>query len=693
MVSFGKKLKERQVQEWQEYYINYKLMKKKLKQYANHSQAVVLDRRFVLKDFSRMLDNQIEKIVLFLLEQQGALASRISELNEQKESLQEEPDIGKINELREAYQAVGRDLLKLPYFVEINAIGLRKILKKFDKRFGYKFTDYYVKTRANHPYSQLQQVFKHVGLGAVVGAISRNLADLQDRQGSYLSIYDQPSLPLQDPVVDSMQAAVDRLSHSTNFLNFMAQHALIMQEELPTPVEEEVDDQRYHFMSLLLNLANTFLYMVNTYIIVPTADDYSMSLGAAATVCGIVIGAMAVAQIFSSVYFSAWSNRSYFRPLIFSSIVLFIGNVMYALAYDLKSISVLLIGRLFCGFGSARAVNRRYISDCVPLKIRMQASAGFVSASALGMACGPAIAGVLQTNFKIYKITFNKETLPGWLMAISWLIYLIWLWFSFKEPVRDTEIHNVPQESKAEPDSLEKGIVEPLLLKSSENQQDEDEQEDEDEEASEDSHQPANSIAAAYRLLTPSVKVQLLIYFMLKYAMEILLSESSVVTTYYFSWSTGTVAIFLACLGLTVLPVNLVVGSYISNMFEDRQILLASEIMVCIGIVLSFNVIIPYSVPQYVCSGLLLFVAAEVLEGVNLSLLSRVMSSRLSRGTYNGGLLSTEAGTIARVIADATITLAGYLGESMLLNVTLLPSLFICAVSILATFWTYNSLY
>ncbi|KAG5588881.1 hypothetical protein H5410_039395 [Solanum commersonii] len=694
MVSFGKKLKGRQIQEWQGYYINYKLMKRKLKQYANQSQVVVLDRRFVLKDFSRMLDNQIETIVLFLLEQQGALASRISELNEQKDFLQEVPDISKIDELREAYQAVGRDLLKLLYFVEINAIGLRKILKKFDKRFGYKFTDYYVKTRANHPYSQLQQVFKHVGLGAVVGAISRNLADLQDRQGSYLSIYDQPALPLQDPVVDSMQAAVDRLSHSTNFLNFLAQHALIMQEELPAPVEEGVDDQRYHFMSLLLNLANTFLYMVNTYIIVPTADDYSMSLGAAATVCGIVIGAMAVAQIFSSVYFSAWSNRSYFRPLIFSSIVLFIGNVMYALAYDLNSIPVLLIGRLFCGFGSARAVNRRYISDCVPLKYRMQASAGFVSASALGMACGPAVAGLLQMNFKIYKITVNKETLPGWLMAIAWLIYLVWLWFSFKEPVRDTEIKNVPQESKAEPDSLERGIVEPLLLKSPENQQDEDEQEgDESEEAPEDSHKPANSIVAAYRLLTPSVKVQLLIYFMLKYAMEILLSESSVITTYYFSWSTGHVAVFLACLGLTVLPVNLVVGSYITNMFEDRQILLASEIMVCVGILMSFNVIIPYSVPQYVCSGLLLFVSAEVLEGVNLSLLSRVMSSRLSRGTYNGGLLSTEAGTIARVIADATITLAGYLGESMLLNITLLPSLFICIVSILATFWTYNSLY
>lgn len=79
--------------------------------------------------------------------------------------------------------------------------------------------------------------------------------------------------------------------------------------------------------------------------------------------------------------------------------------------------------------------------------------------------------------------------------------------------------------------------------------------------------------------------------------------------------------------------------------------------------------------------------------GVNLSLLSRVMSSRLARGTYNGGLLSTEAGTLARVVADGTITLAGYLGVSKLPNVTLLPSLLICISSIVGTFLTYNSMF
>lgn len=64
----------------------------------------------------------------------------------------------------------------------------------------------------------------------------------------------------------------------------------------------------------------------------------------------------------------------------------------------------------------------------------MQASAGFVSASALGMACGPAIACLLQTDFRIYKLTMNQDTLPGWVMALAWFVYLLWLSICFKEP-------------------------------------------------------------------------------------------------------------------------------------------------------------------------------------------------------------------------------------------------------------------
>lgn len=77
------------------------------------------------------------------------------------------------------------------------------------------------------------------------------------------------SVGLQDPVVTSIRTAVDRLTHSTNFLHFMGKHALILQEDLPSPSQDDVDDQGFDLMSLMLNLTNTFLYMVNTYIIVP----------------------------------------------------------------------------------------------------------------------------------------------------------------------------------------------------------------------------------------------------------------------------------------------------------------------------------------------------------------------------------------------------------------------------------------
>lgn len=69
----------------------------------------------------------------------------------------------------------------------------------------------------------------------------------------------------------------------------------------------------------------------------------------------------------------------------------------------------------------------------------MKASAGFVSAGALGMACGPALACLFQRKFKIFKLTFNEDTLPGWFMAFAWFIYLLWLWLSFREPLLEKE--------------------------------------------------------------------------------------------------------------------------------------------------------------------------------------------------------------------------------------------------------------
>lgn len=54
---------------------------------------------------------------------------------------------------------------------------------------------------------------------------------------------------------------------------------------------------------------------------------------------------------------------------------------------------------------------------------------------------------------------------------------------------------------------LEKGLGQPLLMGSTETQEDEEDPDCEDSEGREVTQKAANSIGSAYRLLTPSVKV------------------------------------------------------------------------------------------------------------------------------------------------------------------------------------------
>ena len=75
-----------------------------------------------------------------------------------------------------------------------------------------------------------------------------------------------------------------------------------------------------------------------------------------------------------------------------------------------------------------------------------------------------------------------------------------------------------------------------------------------------------------------------------------------------------------------------------------------------------------YTITQYISFGMMIFVAANALEGPNMSLLSKSIPKRWSRGFFNMGLLATEAGTLGRTVGDLLITWFGTTGgiESML---------------------------
>eukprot|EP00271_Cylindrocystis_brebissonii_P004880 TRINITY_DN16802_c0_g1_i1.p1 TRINITY_DN16802_c0_g1~~TRINITY_DN16802_c0_g1_i1.p1 ORF type:complete len:740 (+),score=168.01 TRINITY_DN16802_c0_g1_i1:199-2418(+) len=739
MVRFGAFLLAHEVPGWEEYYMNYKMLRKAIKAYEGRAAtASEEERQTMLKGFSALLDNQVEKTVLFFLEEQGHIAGRLQKLQVVREELTKaitESDAiavvrvhPRIGEVMEQYRDEGRKLLQLLQFMEINATGIRKILKKFDRRIGMRLGAMYLESRTQHPHSQLQQVFRQVGLGAILGTIMRNLGELHRLQHlgggsskyrySSFDIFARPQiseyLVEEEPVIKEIQAAQQTLTKAVTFGTFVANELLLPPPEKSLSGEVVEEEPEFHWLSLQLNQVNTFIYMVNYYIIIPTSDEYAEVLRAPGSLCGVIIGSMPFCAIISALVYSKWSNSSYQQPLYLSTLVLILGNILYAAAFDFDAVWMLLVGRALAGLGGARAINRRYISDHVPTKMRTVASAAFVSASALGMAVGPAMAGLLNLlNVKVLGFTINAVTSPGWLMTFLWLAYLVALAIFFKEPPhrgsrgreregdsgsgrrgRGSHGHNNGKAEDLEAPLLrqqQQKLRQDAMSAISELSETTDHDLDD-----EDDVKPVETLGALAKEMTVPVQVLLFIYFMIKLAQEVLVSQSSLVTKFYFDWQINSIGIFLAVLGGTVLPMSALVGNYISNIYEDRLVLFWTQAFTGVGVlgILSFSPWLPYSTTQYVIAAVIIYVAANVTEGVNMSLLSRVMSPALARGTFNCGLLSTEAGTFARVVGDGLITLiGGSLGTAYVLNWTMLPVLVTVIVSVGLTSWRYSSLF
>jgi hypothetical protein len=83
------------------------------------------------------------------------------------------------------------------------------------------------------------------------------------------------------------------------------------------------------------------------------------------------------------------------------------------------------------------------------------------------------------------------------------------------------------------------------------------------------------------------------------------------------------VGLFLGLLGLTVLPISAVVGNYISNIYEDRLVVVVSQVIMGVGVasIVCFCPWLPYTSYQYVAAAIIIFVSTNVLEGLSKCLI------------------------------------------------------------------------
>lgn len=261
-----------------------------------------------------------------------------------------------------------------------------------------------------------------------------------------------------EPVLRNIQDVSDRVTkaQSKSALEFISTHSSMgleftmrdmnraeLEEKGETPVTHKIITSK---VGLYLNLFVTFLYLANQYVVAPSSAKYADRLGMTPSMSGMIIGFAPAAALVSSLLYSTWSNHSFKHPLLLGIVCGIIGNMLYGAALQFNSTNILFLGRLLTGFGGTRVISRRYIADHISLEDRLVASSEFVTAGALGYACGPLIASLIERSnysFTWYGyhnqvlLQFETVTAPGWIMALLWTVALVAVFCFFEDPLQN----------------------------------------------------------------------------------------------------------------------------------------------------------------------------------------------------------------------------------------------------------------
>jgi len=243
----------------------------------------------------------------------------------------------------------------------------------------------------------------------------------------------------------------------------------------------------------------------------------------------------------------------------------------------------------------------------------------------------------------------------GWFMLVVWSIFLVLLWLHFEDPPKRK---TPPKVIENDVESAQTGAIgeKQSLLQSTKRDS-----------TSDDDDDDVDSEIPIWRNIP--VMTTFVIYFVLKLILECLLSSTATLTSFYFNWDSGISGIYLAILGLLMLPANFVVA-ILASRHDDRELIVGCEVAMLLGCcgILQFTDRESYTAVQYVLFSVVIFLSTNALEGPNMSLLSKTIPKSWSLGFFNVGLLATEAGTLGRAVGDMLLSVLGYRGLDTLLN-------------------------
>ncbi len=137
-------------------------------------------------------------------------------------------------------------------------------------------------------------------------------------------------------------------------------------------------------------MATVFVDMVGFLIVHPLLPFYATSLGATATMIGLLVAIFAAAQLLSSPIWGRLSDRYGRRPMLIAGLL--ISAVSFGLFGFANSIWMLFVFRFVQGVGGGTVgVVQAYVSDAVPPEERAKALGWITAATSAGVMIGPLI--------------------------------------------------------------------------------------------------------------------------------------------------------------------------------------------------------------------------------------------------------------------------------------------------------------
>lgn len=132
----------------------------------------------------------------------------------------------------------------------------------------------------------------------------------------------------------------------------------------------------------------TFLYMFNLTIVIPTNFLYIEKLAYTPILSGIILTLAPVGSLLSSMFISRFFKKSFKVPLLVSCFFLIIGNLLYSISENLESIAPMIMGRFILGLGCTRQLSRQYIINFIPNNYTSKYFFQYLLYSSLGLALG-----------------------------------------------------------------------------------------------------------------------------------------------------------------------------------------------------------------------------------------------------------------------------------------------------------------